>query len=303
MEDRKTLLDTTRESVDDEHSSVARGPRSAAILTVLRGENPGVLYTLQGVGSVVGRSPEVEVTLPDDTLSRRHAYIRRIGDVFAIEDLGSTNGTFVDGIKIEGTRALEDGCRIGVGAHTVLHFRLVDSVELEAAQQTYALTVRDPLTGVFNRRHLHERLAAEVAYAGRHDTQLSLLLLDIDHFKHINDRHGHAAGDKALCALAKLLAGLARREDVLARFGGEEFALIARGVDRVGACALAERARASVEQLRVPAESGEIEFTVSIGVAQYVHGGEKAAQILFEAADRALYAAKDAGRNCVRPAP
>jgi two-component system cell cycle response regulator len=301
--DRKSLLDTTRESVDDDHPSVARGPRFAAILTVLRGENPGVMYTLEGSEALVGRSPEVAVTVPDDTLSRRHAYIRRIGNVFAIQDLESTNGTFVDGIRVEGTQALEDGCRIGVGARTVLHFRMVDAVELEAARQTYALTVLDPLTGVFNRRHLQERLAAETAYATRHGTPLSLLLLDIDHFKQINDAHGHAAGDEALCMLAKLLGKLARREDVLARFGGEEFALITRGIDQQGAFALAERARAAVAEQCLATETGTIRFTVSIGIAQCEAGAGSAAQRMFEAADRALYAAKDSGRNCVSIAP
>jgi diguanylate cyclase (GGDEF)-like protein len=301
--DRKSLLDTTRESIDPEHDSVARGPRSEALLTVLRGANPGVLYTLDGSDAIVGRSPDVAVTLPDDTLSRRHACIRRIGNVFAIEDLGSTNGTFVDGVRVVRTHALEDGCRIGVGTNTVLHFRLVDSVELEAARQTYALTVRDSLTGVFNRRHLHERLSAETAYATRHATPLSLLLIDIDHFKRINDQHGHAAGDEALCALANLLTTLARREDVVARFGGEEFAVIARGIDREGAWTLAERARAAIEGLRVATESGTIRFTVSVGIAQCEEGQGSAAQRMFEAADRALYAAKDTGRNCVVLAP
>jgi two-component system, cell cycle response regulator len=301
--DRKNLFDTTRESVDGDFDSVARGPRSQALLTVLRGENPGALYTLDGTEAVVGRSPDVAVTLPDATLSRRHAYIRRIGNVFAIQDMGSTNGTFVDGVRVEGTRALEDGSRIGVGAHTVLHFRLVDAVELEAARQTHALTVRDPLTGVFNRRHLQERLTAETAYATRHGTPLSMLLLDIDHFKRINDDYGHAAGDQALCMLAKLLTKLARREDVLARYGGEEFALIARGIDREGALALAERARAVIAEQRLATDAGTIQFTVSIGVAQCEDGDGNAAQRMFEAADRALYAAKDAGRNKVSLAP
>jgi two-component system cell cycle response regulator len=301
--DRKSLFDTTRSSVEDDHNSVARGPRSSALLTVLRGENPGVLYALDATESVVGRSPEVAVMLPDDTLSRRHACIRRLGDVYAIQDLGSTNGTFVDGVRVEGLLALDDGCRIGVGANTVLHFRLVDTVELEAARQTYALTVRDPLTGVFNRRHLNERLAAETAYATRHGTPLSLLLLDIDHFKSINDKHGHAAGDEALCMLAKLLTTLARCEDVLARFGGEEFALIARGIDRPGAWTLAERARVAIAEQCLPIATDTIRLTVSIGIAQYEAGAGSAAQRMFEAADRALYAAKDAGRNCVILAP
>jgi len=301
--DRKTFTDTARQASEDAHDSVARGPRSEAVLTVLRGENPGVLYTLDGTDAIVGRSPDVTVALPDATLSRRHARIRRIGNVYAIQDLGSTNGTFVDGVRVEGTRALEDGCRIGVGANTVLHFRLLDAVELQSARQTHALTVRDPLTGAFNRRHLQDRLSAEAAYASRHNTPLALLLLDIDHFKRINDTHGHAAGDEALRMLSLLLTKLARCEDVVARFGGEEFALVARGIDTEGALALAERARRAIALQRLQTESGTISFTVSIGIAQCEYGEGSAAQRMFEAADRALYAAKGAGRNCVSLAP
>src|SRR5262249_27764284 len=159
---------------------------------VLRGENTGALYTLEQAESVIGRSPENAVALPDSSLSRQHARILRDGLKFTIEDLGSTNGTFVDGERVNGTQPLEDGARIYLGARTVLHFRMHDEVELGAAPQTYAPPVRDPLTGVSNRRHLQERLWSEAAFAKRHHTSLSLVLLDIDHFKRINDEHGHA---------------------------------------------------------------------------------------------------------------
>jgi diguanylate cyclase (GGDEF)-like protein len=296
--------DTFRDEADDELSgSVERGPRTEAVLTVLRGENPGVLYTVDGEEAVIGRSPDVAIVVPDESLSRRHARILRLGIAFAIEDLGSTNGTFVDGERVERPRALEDGCRIFLGSRTVLHFRLNDRVELEAARTTRALTLRDPLTGVFNRRHLQERLWSEAAYARRHRTPLSLILLDIDHFKHINDAYGHAAGDAALRMVAQSLSALTRTEDVLARYGGEEFALVVRGIDRAGALTLAERIRQSIEMQRVPTDRGTLTCTVSVGIAHSDDGSDAHAQQLFEAADRALYSAKDAGRNSVSIAP
>jgi len=295
--------DTFRDEAEELSESVARGPRSEAALTVLRGENVGALYPLDGEDMVIGRSSEVAVALPDSSLSRMHARILRDGSCFTIEDLGSTNGTFIDGDRLDTPRTLEDGCRIHLGSRTVLHFRLHDAVELEAARQTYALSVRDPLTGLFNRRHLQERLWSEAAFARRHRTSLSLILLDIDHFKRINDEHGHAAGDAALCVLAKALTALTRQEDVLARYGGEEFALIARGIDRENTLALAERMRSTAQAQRMPAPYGEVAFTVSIGVACSEPGSEPEGQELFEAADRALYAAKDAGRNNVSLAP
>ncbi len=295
--------DTFRDEAEELSGSVERGPRTEAVLTVLRGENPGALYTMDGPEAVIGRSPDVAIAIPDESLSRRHARIQRMGIAFAVEDLGSTNGTFIDGQRVRGLQPLEDGCRIFLGSRTVLHFRLHDRVELEAARTTRALTLRDPLTGAFNRRHLQERLWSEAAFAKRHNTPLSLILLDIDHFKVINDNHGHATGDAALRLIAQALTELTRQEDVLARFGGEEFALLARGIDRKGAIVLGERIRQSIAAQQLPVEQGTLTFTVSVGIAHSEGGNDADAQHMFEAADRALYAAKDAGRNNVSIAP
>jgi diguanylate cyclase (GGDEF)-like protein len=297
------LNDTTRDEGDELSQSVDRGPRSEAALTVLRGENPGTLYTLEGAEAIIGRSADAAVSIPDGTLSRHHACIRRLESGFAIDDLGSTNGTFVDGHRVDALHKLEDGCRIYLGSRTVLHFRLHDAVELQAVRQTYALTVRDPLTGVFNRRHLQERLESEVAFARRHSTPLSLVLLDVDHFKRLNDEHGHAIGDDALRMLAQALTTLTRHEDVLARYGGEEFALVVRGIDREATLALAERMRKGIEEQQLQTPSGPVALTVSIGIAHSAAGEQHTAQQLFEAADRALYASKDAGRNRVSMSP
>ena len=295
--------DTFRIEDEELSSSVSRGPRSEAALTVLRGDNVGALYPVLGLEAIIGRDPEVAVALPDSSLSRQHARIHRSGNTYSIEDLGSTNGTFVDEERVTGRRSLEDGCRIYLGTRTVLHFRLHDAVELDAVCASYALTVRDPLTGIFNRRHLQERLWSEAAFARRHRTPVSVILLDIDHFKRINDEYGHAAGDAALRLLANALTALTRQEDVLARYGGEEFALIARGIDRARTLALAERMRGAVEEQRLLVADRSISFTVSVGIAHSESGEDAQAQQLFEAADRALYAAKDAGRNIVSIAP
>jgi diguanylate cyclase (GGDEF)-like protein len=229
--------------------------------------------------------------------------VRRAGHLYSIEDLNSTNGTFVDGVRVNGTHPLEDGCRVHLGTRTVLHFRMYDSVELAAACETYALTVRDPLTGVYNRRYLQDRLWSEAAYCRRHRTPLSLILLDIDHFKRINDVYGHSIGDDALRTLASTLLQLTRQEDVLARYGGEEFALIARGIDREGTLAFAERIRRGVESQRLATPSGLVTFTVSVGVAHSENGDDSDVQTLLETADRALYSAKEAGRNRVSLSP
>jgi two-component system cell cycle response regulator len=282
---------------------VRRGPRCDAALTVLRGELPGALFTLQTGSTIIGRDPDVAISLPDHSLSRQHARVTGAGGTYKIEDLGSTNGTFVDGARIAGSHTLEDGCRIHLGTRTVLHFRLYDAVELAAARESYALTVRDPLTGTYNRRYLHDRLGSEWAYCRRHCTPLSLLLLDIDHFKRINDQHGHSVGDQALRALANALSELTRQEDVIARYGGEEFALIVRGIDREQTLALAERIRKTVEVQRVSVPNDSVSFTVSVGIAYSEQGEDGDPQSLLETADRALYAAKEAGRNVVSFAP
>jgi diguanylate cyclase (GGDEF)-like protein len=296
-------LDTFRDEPGEPTDSLGRTPRSEAALTVLRGELPGALFPLQAEEVIIGRDGDVAISLPDHSLSRQHARIQRHGSVYKIEDLGSTNGTFVDGMRIAGTRLLEDGCRIHLGTRTVLHFRLHDAVELEAACASYALTVRDPLTGIYNRRYLEERLGSEAAYCRRHCTPLALIMLDIDHFKRINDQHGHSVGDHALRVLANTLSELTRDEDVLARYGGEEFALIVRGINRQETLALAERIRCSVEGSHLSVATGLLSFTVSVGVAHCDNGHGSDAQTLLEVADRALYVAKDAGRNLVSIAP
>jgi len=160
------------------------------------------------------------------------------------------------------------------------------------------LAMVDGLTGALNRRALMERMQAELAFARRSGLACAVLLADLDHFKRINDEHGHAAGDEVLRHFAALARALLRREDVLGRYGGEEFALLLPGTTADGALALARRLR---EALAVhPASAGaagELHYTASVGIAQWHAGSAAGVEELLAEADRALYAAKRAGRD------
>jgi diguanylate cyclase (GGDEF)-like protein len=159
----------------------------------------------------------------------------------------------------------------------------------------------DALTGLSNRRQIESDLVRVVSAARRHDTELSVLLIDLDRFKDINDTHGHQTGDRALVAVARAMERALRREDLVGRWGGEEFIAILPGTDADGAAVVAERIRAGVAELDVLTdESLSIGLTASVGLAAGASGG---ANDLVQRADGALYAAKAAGRNRVEVAP
>jgi two-component system cell cycle response regulator len=216
---------------EDTFTAIPRFPSSSekhAYLLVLAGPQFGEMFALpSGNDLVIGRRDGVDIRIRDDGVSRRHATIRVDGEGALLVDLGSANGTYVEGTRRPETR-VTDGARIQIGAHTTLKFIWADEVEAFYQVRLAEGAFQDPLTGLYNRRHLDERLTAELAGAQRHGRALSLLLVDIDHFKQVNDAHGHIAGDEALKMIAFVLRGAVRKEDVVARYGGEEFCVIAR---------------------------------------------------------------------------
>lgn len=281
--------------------SAGDGGRTRATLTVLSPNGLGRVIELNAGGTVLGRNEEATVTVEDESMSRQHARFLRIAGAYLVEDLGSTNGTFVNGERIASPTELADGARIQLGLSTFLRFSLQDETEYHAARQLYETTVRDALTGAFNRHYLEERLTAEFAYAKRHGSTVTMLFVDVDHFKRVNDTHGHPAGDEVLRAIAKRLLELVRTEDMVARYGGEEFVVMVRGIAENGVTALAERLRAEVQQLAVAVAERKLGVTVSVGVATIGNGADfEAPAELLAAADAALYRAKSDGRNCVR---
>jgi two-component system, cell cycle response regulator len=273
--------------------------RDRAALTVVTGPNAGAIYSLVTDENVVGRGKECSIRINDAGISRRHARLLRQGPGhYVAEDLGSSNGTFVGGVRIAGQQRLAEGDRLGVGPSIELRFGFTDEAEEGALRRLYESSVLDALTGAYNRKHFEERLAAEVAYAKRHATPLSLLLFDLDHFKQVNDTYGHLGGDHVLRTIGALVKKTLRAEDVFARYGGEEFAVIARGIDVAKAYLFAERIRITVETARIEFSGLLVPVTVSLGVASLLCcGAEATVESLIGKADERLYTAKGTGRN------
>ena len=274
--------------------------KNRASLLAIAGPQSGLLFALETDEVVIGRGKDIGIQIHDVGISRRHSVLRRSADgEWEIADLQSTNGTFVDGQRIE-TKKLVEGDRIQIGRTTVLKFTIQDELEESFQKDLYDSAMRDPLTRSYNRRYFHERLQTELAYAARHGTLLSLILIDIDHFKKVNDGYGHLAGDAVLKVLAAAMNRMIRTEDLFARIGGEEFALVLRGIDDRATRIVAERARHNLAALSIPWEGKSIRFTVSCGVAHTPDGsGFDSPEAMFAVSDARLYAAKAAGRNQV----
>jgi two-component system cell cycle response regulator len=275
--------------------------RTRAVMTVTGGKEAGRVLSLSG-GQLVtfGRVDDCTYAFDDPSLSREHARLLRVGEDWVLKDNGSTNGTFVNDKRITSATSLGDGDRVQLGQGTSLRFTLVDEAEEHALRKVYEAANRDALTGAFNRKHLEERLSAELEAAGRDGNRLSVIIGDVDFFKKVNDTHGHLAGDAVLKAVARKLAESVRPEDLVARYGGEEFVVLARGLDQTEAVDLAERLRAVLAAEPVPWEDKKIPITASLGVASLTCCGPAASkEKLLGTADGRLYRAKETGRNRV----
>jgi diguanylate cyclase (GGDEF)-like protein len=275
---------------------------SRAFLIVIRGGMTGLMCRLRMGDTSIGRQVDADLRLLDDGVSRQHACVSYTGGGTAtIRDLGSTNGTFVNGQRVAAC-ALEDGDRIHLGPRSVVKYCLQDPIEESFQRQLFELATRDPLTGIANRRSFDDRFHAEFAWARRHGGPCSLILFDVDHFKAVNDLHGHAAGDQVLRHVALVVSGRLRREDHFARFGGEEFVVLARDLDERGALARADELREAVAQSPTRYDEREIPVTISLGVATFGPLVFADLEAMVREADRQLYRAKARGRNRVESA-
>ncbi len=269
----------------------------APYLVVLTGDHEGRVIKLPVAGSfVIGRADSCDFSLEDDGISRVHARVLVANGAVVLEDNGSRNGTFIGPQAIRRQRLIGDEI-IRVGARTVLKFSLMDAVEEDYLRRLLSAALKDPLTGLYNRRHFDERLATACAASQRHGEVFSLALADIDNFKLVNDTYGHAVGDVALRKVAEELHGGARREDEVFRYGGEEFALLMRNTSQNGAAEVAERMRRAVEQADIQTETAVLKITLSLGVSEFAPGDDM--NSLFSRADKALYEAKRGTKNCV----
>lgn len=284
-------------NVDDLLGGEEEDSSPTACVTVMSGPHVGRLVTLEEGDVTVGRDRGCDLHIPDEKVSRKHARIFWSDDEVMIRDLESSNGTLVGSTRVYDAHPLRDGDKITVGGSVTLKFAFQDRVEQSFQEQMYEASLRDGLTKAYNKEFLTEHLRSEMSFANRHDTDLSLILFDLDHFKEVNDTYGHLAGDAVLKELADMTRASIRTEDLFARYGGEEFAIVLREIALPGARVLAERLRKLVAEENFAFKGDTIPVTISIGIASMQSARPRTPKDLIAAADEALYQAKDRGRN------
>lgn len=262
------------------------------------GPTMGCRYPLTDRPLIIGRGDDCDVRLTDHSVSRKHARIEPTPEGYRIADQQSTNGTFVNDKQLERPSLLHDGDYLRVG-NCIYRYLAGGNIEAEYHEEIYRLTILDGLTQIHNARYLNEFLAREVVRSQRHSRPLSVLALDIDRFKSLNDSLGHLCGDFVLRELADVIRGNVRCEDLFARCGGEEFVVVLVETTTDGAVHVAERLREAVEHHQFRFESTPINLTISIGVSSTTGDAAVTSTALRKAADEKLYEAKRTGRNKV----
>lgn len=269
------------------------------VLVRMDGSDVGRVIALKEDRSFsIGRRGDCDLSLKYEGVSRVHARIVFEDGGYVVEDQKSSNGTLVRGQRISRHR-LSHGDIVQFGPLVSVRYSITDPQEESVLRHLYEASVRDSLTGAFNREYLTERLKTEVAFALRHRTETSLIMFDLDHFKTVNDGFGHQAGDAVLIEVVRIVQQALRKEDVLARYGGEEFAISTRGIPAEGTRLLAERIRRANHRV-ITFEQHQIPVSISVGCASLSDcGDEPTVDRLIAVADRRLYAAKLAGRDRV----
>lgn len=276
-------------------------PRSDAgeaclVLIYPPGPDMGKRFALTRNEVVLGRGSDCDIQVDRDSVSRRHARVFRATDQWMVEDLQSTNGSYVNDVPVQNS-LLRDADFLKIGA-AIFKFLSGQGVEASYHEEIYRMTIVDGLTGAHNKRYFLEFLEREIARCARYRRPLSLLMLDIDHFKAINDQHGHLTGDFVLRELSRRLLGRVRREELLARYGGEEFAAVLPETDLSGARIFAEQVRRLVADAPFEYEGDRFAVSISVGLAT-VEGEDVDPMAFIKRADDNLYRAKRDGRNRV----
>ncbi len=280
------------------NQEMATAKEQEACLIIIRGTPQGHRFFLTQEEMVLGRDPSADLSILDQSISRKHAKVTKAGNKVLITDLGSQNGTLINDKKLKPNEprplAKEDMIKLG---STVMKFLPQGELETLYLGNLGSAAHTDALTKIYNKRYLLEVLEVEFKRAKALHTDFSLLFFDLDHFKKVNDTHGHDAGDMVLREFAALVrTNHIRPKDVFARYGGEEFILLLANTGLKDAADIAERIRSAIETHAFIYEGKRIPVTTSMGLAELKTGIESAGTLL-KHADQALYAAKNAGRN------
>lgn len=295
--DDKTVVASSTQSLTGGQSR-----NTSPVLLQYDGGAAGKRFLLQASGVVVGRrADKVQVWIDDASVSREHCRIDFHGQKATVTDLGSLNHTFINDIRVMQSAELAHGDMLRVGNVRLRYFTHGSADQL-LFDRIYRMAVQDRMLDVFRREYAMERLEEEFRHVAAGSAELSLIMIDLDKFKNVNDTYGHDAGDivlKEVCAAIKPLIGTA---DTFARFGGEEFCVLTSS-SLQDALALAERIRRAVEQTSIEYEGNPIPVTVSLGLANARESVDSkqlaSAQELIRLADHRLYQSKNGGRNRV----
>jgi len=296
---RRTLgNETLKLNVAEVRESIAKAQDKQAALVVLQG-NEGEIgsHVILDKSVVVGRDPSAELPLQDEGISRRHCQVSYDGDHFVLEDLGSTNGTLLNGERIDGVVRLRPGDRIFLGG-CVLKFTNSDAFEVRYHAQMDQLIGTDDLTGLVAKRRFDAAYIRGLDAARALRRSFAVLMLDLDQLKIINDTHGHPIGAHTISEVGRIIGRLVSEHGLACRFGGDEFAAFLPGSDKAQAVAMGETVRKAIVDHHFEKDGVVIKPTVSVGVAAYPDDG-RTAEVLLRCADEALYRAKRGGRNRV----
>ena len=292
--------------VDPARSESSPTARMSPYLIVMRGGIPGTMLRVDADECTLGRSSESLFPFDDMTVSRRHATLQvDPGGLVTLTDQGSTNGTFLNGRRIDAGRTakLEEGDRIRLGSAVVLRLVRLDSSDEHFQQEMFERTVRDGLTGVYNRSYFLNQVGRMATRYAAQGMGLAILMVDVDHFKRINDRYGHLVGDIVLREVSGIIRESTRADDLVARYGGEEFIVSLPCSAPELAAERAERIRMNVAARRIRTTGHELRVTVSIGLACGSPDRPLRTMSMIQAADEALYQAKAEGRTSIVLAP
>lgn len=277
-------------------------------LVFLSGELIAVPIPLEREEVTLGRALEADVRVNDAKVSRRHATVTSVLNSatgrteYIVKDLGSRNGILVNGAKV-GEAILVHGDKITIGEH-MLRFELLDEIDREYQQQIHRLITHDDLTGLLSGRSFFSELRREAARARADARELCVLVMDVDHFKKVNDTYGHLTGSKTLEEIGQCIITIMRSGDAASRFGGEEFSAFLLDADLAQGLVAAERIRTVIQEtefsvIRQAKPTEKHRVTISIGVAAFPTDSSDPIELV-EMADSALYRAKREGRNRVR---
>ncbi|MBI4817328.1 MAG: GGDEF domain-containing protein [Deltaproteobacteria bacterium] len=292
-QDEETRVSTVSRIVDKAISG-------ASCVVIIYGPNLGRQYHMEKDTLSIGRGADNDLVLDLDNVSRMHACVSKDADGIYIEDLGSTNGSYVNDVEVRRDR-LRNGDLIKIGG-AILKFIQGGNIEALYHEEIYRMTIVDGLTQIHNKRYFLEFLDREMARCSRYERPLTLVMLDVDHFKKVNDTFGHLAGDFVLKRLAEIISKHVRREELFARYGGEEFSIIMPETTAKKAGIFCEKIRRMVETTPFLFEGKTIDVTISLGVAE-MQGRFREPLPFIKAADDMLYRAKQNGRNRVEGVP